>query len=198
MLSKPSLHAKNLESYRKLERTHKRWRSIRSRFGLTIEDAAFFIGQDKSHTPASLERQARAYFAALRDYAELDRTSDLLRAHRTRKGWSLGEAAFIFAGARDTDPLPNKLRAARLRTPLSQEDVAFVIDKPRSILSLYERNKLEPDMETAMRLSALYDLPLNGLFPQKVGAIDTCLKKRRRMLAVWRRTQFQHSSLHHS
>ena len=41
-------------------------------------------------------------------------------------------AAFLdlFAGIEDTNPLPNKLRAARMRTGLSQEDVASIIDKP--------------------------------------------------------------------
>jgi DNA-binding XRE family transcriptional regulator len=70
--------------------------------------------------------------------------------------------------------------------------------RTRSVLSSYERGKRNPDLATAMSLSALYDVPLNKLFPQQVGALNTCLKKRQRMLAVWRRTQFQHSSLHHS
>ena len=118
MRRKLSIYARNLESYRKLERTHQRWRSIRSRFGLTIEDAAFFIDQDKSHTPASLERQAKHYFGTLLDYDRLERTNDLLRVDRLQKGLGLGEAAFLFAGVEDTDPLPNKLRTARLRTGL--------------------------------------------------------------------------------
>ena len=195
MRSKPSPYIRNIESYRQLERTHKRWRTIRSRFDLTIEDATFFMGQDKPHTPASLERQARTYFAALRDYAELDRTSDLLRAYRTRKGWSLGEAAFIFAGARDTNPLSNKLRAARLRTPLSQKDVAYIIDKPRHMLSRYERGKSNPDMETAMRLSILYNLPLKILFPHQDGALNTYLKKREKMLKMWRKRNGRRQSV---
>jgi transcriptional regulator with XRE-family HTH domain len=110
----------------------------------------------------------------------------------------LGEAAFLFAGIEDADPLPNKLRSARLHTGLGQKDVAYIIGRTRSVLSSYERGKRNPDLASAMSLSALYDLPLNRLFPQQVGALNTCLKKRRRMLAVWRRTQFQHSSLHHS
>jgi DNA-binding XRE family transcriptional regulator len=164
MRRKLSIYARNLESYRKLERTHQRWHSIRSRFGLTIEDAAFFIGQDKSHTPASLERQAKHYFVSLLDYARVERTNDLLRAHRLQQGSSLGEAAFLFAGVEGTDPLPNKLRTARLRTGLSQNDVAFIIGMTRIVLSSYERGKRNPDLATAMSLSTLYDVPLNRLY----------------------------------
>jgi DNA-binding XRE family transcriptional regulator len=176
-----------MESYRQLERTHKRWQTMRSRFDLTIEDAAFFIGRDESLAPTAWERQARKYFAAVLDYDRLEQTNDLLRAHRLRQGLSLGEAAFLFAGIEDTDPRPNKLRAARLRTGLSQKDVAYIIDKPRHMLSCYERGKREPDLVTAMSLSTLYDLPLNKLFPQQVGVLNLRLKKRERMLAVWRR-----------
>ncbi len=53
----------------------------------------------------------------------------------------------------------------------------------------YERGKRNPDLATAMSLSVLYDLTLNKLFPQQVVALNSCLKKRQRMLAVWRRTQ---------
>ena len=149
---------------------------------------AFFIGQDESLTPASLERQARNYFAALLDYEKLERTNDFIRAHRLQKGWSLGEVAFLFAGIEDTNPLPNKLRAARLRTGLSQEDVASIIDKPRHLLSRYERGERNPDLVAAISLSILYDLPLNKLFPQRIGAVNALLKKRERMLGEWRRT----------
>jgi DNA-binding transcriptional regulator YiaG len=141
MRSKPSIYARDMESYRQLERTHKRWQTIRSRFDLTIEDVAFFIGTSKPHTPASLERQAKHYFATLLDYERLERTNDLLRAHRLQEGLSLGETAFLFAGIEDTNPLPNKLRDARLRTGLSQKDVAYIIGKTRSVLSCYERGK---------------------------------------------------------
>jgi DNA-binding XRE family transcriptional regulator len=178
-----------MQSYQKLERAHKRWRTIRSRFGLTIADAAFFIGTNKSHTPASWKRQAKRYFSTLLDYARLERTNGLLRAHRRQKRLDIGEAAFLFAGIEDTDPLPNTLLAARLRTGLSQKDVAYIIGKTRSALSSYERGKRNPDLATAMSLSTLYDAPLNRLFLEQVGALNTCLKKRRRMLAAWGRTR---------
>jgi len=178
-----------MASYRKLELRHNRWRTIRSLFGLTIEDAAFFTGTNKSHTPASLERQARHYFATLMDYDRLERANDLLRAHRLKEGLGLGEAAFLFAGVEGTDPLPNKLRDARLRTGLSQSDVAYIIGKTRAVLSSYERGKRNPDLATAMSLSVLYDVALNKLFPKQVGVLNTCLKRRQRLLAVWRRTR---------
>ena len=156
------------------------WPHFRSR--------GFFIGRDELLTPGSWKRQARSYFAALLDYERLEPTNDLLRAHRLQRGWGLGEAAFLFAGIEDTDPLPNKLRAARLRTGLSQEDVASIIDKPRHLLARYERGERNPDLVTAMSLSVLYDLPLNKLFPQRIGAVNAFLKKRERMLGEWRRT----------
>jgi putative transcriptional regulator len=189
MRATQSIHARNIESYRKLERTHRRWQTIRSRFGIAIRDAAFFIGTNKSHTLASLERQANNYFSLLLDYARLERTNDLLRSHRLQEGLGLGEAAFLFAGIEDRDPLPNKLRAARLRTGLSQKDVAFIIGKTRSVLSSYERGKRNPGFLTALSLSTLYDVALNKLFPQQVGALSACLKKRQRMLTVWRRSR---------
>ncbi len=93
------------------------------------------------------------------------------------------------AGIEDAGPLPNRLRAARLRTGLSREDVARLIGKSRSMLSSYERGEREPGLETAMSLSTLYDLPLERLFPQRIGALKRCLKERKRMLVAWRRTR---------
>jgi DNA-binding XRE family transcriptional regulator len=183
----PTLYTKNIELYRRLERKHKRWRTIRRLSALSIEEAAFFIGQDKPHTYSSLERQARNYYATLLDYENLERTNDLLRAHRIRQGLSLGETAFLLAGEGRAKPPLNKLRAARQRTGLSQADVAHLIRTSRSMLSRYERGTREPDVVTAMTLSLLYDLPLNKLFPRQ-GTLNRLLKKRERMLAAWRRT----------
>jgi len=185
---RPTPYAKNTELYRRLERTHKRWRTIRLLFDLSIGAVAFFIGLDESHTHSSLERRARKYYATLLDYEKLERTNGLLRAHRMRQGLSLGETAFLLAGGRSlAKPLPNRLRAARQRTGLSQTDVAHLIGTSRSMLSRYERGTREPDVVTAMTLSLLYELPLNKLFPQR-GALNRRLKKRERMLAAWRRT----------
>lgn len=183
------MYYKNLESYRQLERMHRRWRTLRVLFKLGIEDAAFFVGGNKSRTPASLERRARAYFAMLLSYARLEWTNDPLRAHRLREGLGLGEAAFLLAGIEDGDPLPNRLRAARLRTGLSRGDVARLIGKSRSVLSSYERGEREPDLKTAMSLSTLYDLPPERLFPQRVGALNRRLKERKKVLVAWRRTR---------
>ena len=99
------------------------------------------------------------------------------------------EAAFLFAGIEDKDPLPNKLRAARLHTDLGQRDVAYIIGKTRSALSLYERGKRNPDLVTALSLSTLYDLALNTLFPQQVGALNARLKEQKRMLKMRQRTR---------
>jgi transcriptional regulator with XRE-family HTH domain len=189
MRSKPPMHSKNLESYRRMERTRRRWQKLRVLFKLGIEDAAFFVGGNKSRTPASLERRARAYFAMLLSYAKLERTNDPLRAHRLRQGLGLGEAAFLLAGIEDAGPLPNRLRAARLRTGLSRGDAARLIGKSRSVMSSYERGEREPGLETAMSLSTLYDLPIEELFPQRVGALNRRLRERKRMLATWRRTR---------
>src|SRR5690349_9919192 len=189
MHSTLSIHARNLDSYRQLERTHKRCQKLRSLFELSVEDSAFFIGRGDSHTPATMERQARTYFAILLDNEELERTNDQLRAERLREGLSLGEAAFLLVGIEDIEPFPNQLRTARLRTGLSQEEVAYLIGKPRSLLSRYELGKCEPDLETAMSLSSLYDRPLEKLFLQRVGALNRRLKKRERIFAVWRRTR---------
>jgi DNA-binding transcriptional regulator YiaG len=189
----PTLYTKNIELYRRLELKHKRWRTIRRLFDLSIEDVAFIIGLDESHTHSSLEWQARNYYATLLDYEKLERTTDLLRAHRMQRGLSLGEAAFLLAGEDPAKPSPNKLRAARQRTGLSQADVAHLIRTSRSMLSRYERGTREPDVITAMTLSILYDLPLNKLFPQQC-VLNRCLKKREGMLAAWRRTCLQSPS----
>jgi len=182
-------HAKNTESYRSLEQRHPRWRTIRRLFGISIDEATFFVGVDTAHTPASLERRAQEYFATLRAYDRLERTNIRLRQERMRKGLSLGEAAFLFADSTAARPIPNRLRAARLRTGLSQADVAQCIGMSRSRLSFYERGKREPDLVRAMSLSILYNLPLQKLFPQRVGALNGCLKKRKRALAKWRRAR---------
>ncbi len=183
----PTTYAKNIELYRRLERKHKHWRTIRRLSDLSIEEVAFFIGLEESHTYSSLERQAREYYAAtLLDYEKLERTNDFLRAHRIRQGLSLGETAFLLAGEDPAKPPPNKLRAARQRTGLSQADVAHFIGTSPSLLSRYERGTREPDVVTAMTFSLLYDLPLNKLFPQRV--LNRRLKKRERMLAAWRRS----------
>jgi transcriptional regulator with XRE-family HTH domain len=183
----PTLYTKNIELYRRLERKHKRWRTIRRLFDLSIEDVAFVIGLDESHTHSSLERQARKYYATLLDYEKLERTNDLLRADRMRQGLSLGETAFLLAGEDPAKPSTNKLRAARQRTGLSQGDAAHLIRTSRSMLSRYERGTREPDVVTAMTLSTLYDLPINKMFPRP-GTLNRRLKKRERMLAAWRRT----------
>ncbi len=113
---RPTTYAKNIELYRRLERKHKHWRTIRRLSDLSIEEVAFFIGLEESHTYSSLERQAREYYATLLDYEKLERTNDFLRAHRIRQGLSLGETAFLLAGEDPAKPPPNKLRAARQRT----------------------------------------------------------------------------------
>jgi DNA-binding XRE family transcriptional regulator len=185
---RPTLFRKNLESYRQLEWTHKRWRTIRRLSDLSIEEVAFFIGLDESRTRSSLERQARKYYATLLGYEKLERTNDILHAHRMQQGLSLGETAFLLAGEDPAKPPPNRLRVARQRTGLSQTDVAHLIGTSRSMLSRYERGTRDPDVVTAMTLSLLYNLPLNKLFPQR-GALNRRLKKRERMLAAWRRAR---------
>jgi hypothetical protein len=44
-------------------------------------------------------------------------------------------------------------------------------------------------IETVLLLSTLYDVPLNTLFPQQVGALNACLKEQKRMLKMWQRTR---------
>jgi len=103
---RPTTYAKNIELYRRLERKHKHWRTIRRLSDLSIEEVAFFIGLEESHTYSSLERQAREYYATLLDYEKLERTNDFLRAHRIRQGLSLGETAFLLAGEDLLNHLP--------------------------------------------------------------------------------------------
>jgi DNA-binding LytR/AlgR family response regulator len=83
---RPTTYAKNIELYRRLERTHKHWRTIRRLSDLSVAEVAFFVGLDESHTYSSLERQARNYYATLLDYEKLERTNGLLRAHRLQQG----------------------------------------------------------------------------------------------------------------
>ena len=185
----PISHAKNIAAYRSRERRHPRWRTIRRLFGISIDEATFFVGVDTAHTPAALERHAKEYFATLRAYDRLERTNNRLRQERRRRGLSLGEAAFLLADNTTARPIPNRLRAARLRTGLSQADVAQCIGMSRSRLSFYERGKREPDLVRAMSLSIMYNLPLQKLFPQRVGALNRRLKKRESALAKWRRAR---------
>jgi transcriptional regulator with XRE-family HTH domain len=183
----PTTHAKkNSQSYRRLERTHKSWRTIRHLFDLSIEEVAFFIVPDGSNAHSSLERRAKHYYATLLDYERLERAKEVLRVHRLRQQLSLGEAAFLLAGEGPAKPSPNKLRAARQGTGLSQADVAHLIGTSRFMLSRYEAGRSDPDVVTAMILSVLYEPPLNRLFPRQ-GALRRHLKRRERMLAAWRR-----------
>jgi DNA-binding XRE family transcriptional regulator len=179
-------HAKNIASYRSLERRHPRWRTIRRLFGISIDEATFFVGAGTAHTPASLERRAKEYFATLRAYDRLERTNNRLRQERMRKGLSLGEAAFLFADSTTARPIPNRLRAARLRTGLSQADVAECIGMSRSRLSYYERGKREPGAGTALTLALLYGIPLERLFRRRVRSLHTHMQRRENALAKWR------------
>src|SRR5713101_3814853 len=101
----PTTYAKNIELYRRLERKHKHWRTIRRLSDLSIEEVASLIGLDESHTRSSLARQARKYYATLLGYEKLERTNDLLRVHRMLQGLSLGETAVLLAGEEPAKPL---------------------------------------------------------------------------------------------
>lgn len=56
-----------------------------------------------------------------------------------------------------------KLKKARKKTKMSQEEVALKLNTSRSNISKYENEKLEPNIETLKMLCELYDLSADEL-----------------------------------
>lgn len=60
--------------------------------------------------------------------------------------------------------IPNYLRVYRKRTPLQQEEIAFLSDKPdTSNISRYEKGQREPTNEILLVYHHLFDTPIESL-----------------------------------
>ena len=68
---------------------------------------------------------------------------------------------------RKPPPHPNNLWIARQHAGLGQKTVARLLGhKSRSVISEYENGRLLPSLETALRLSVVYDRSLSDLYPE--------------------------------
>ena len=59
-----------------------------------------------------------------------------------------------------------RIRQAREKKHLRQEDVSRELEVKQSAVSNWEMGKSPPDLENRIRLSALLDIPLNELLPE--------------------------------
>jgi transcriptional regulator with XRE-family HTH domain len=82
----------------------------------------------------------------------------------------------------------NSLFIQRRRMNLSQKHVARMIGhRGTSLLSRYESGHMLPSLETALRLSILYQAPLSQLFPELHSRIVTEIVEHPRSKTVVRR-----------
>ncbi|MBK8241876.1 MAG: helix-turn-helix transcriptional regulator [Saprospiraceae bacterium] len=60
--------------------------------------------------------------------------------------------------------IPNYLKAYRKRTPLMQEEMSFLSDKPDTTnISRYEKGQREPNNETLLVYHYIFDAPIEEL-----------------------------------
>ena len=67
---------------------------------------------------------------------------------------------------RQSQALGGRIREARERLRLRQEDVAGQLKVKQSAVSNWEMGKSTPDLENRIRLSGLLNIPLNELLPE--------------------------------
>ena len=77
----------------------------------------------------------------------------------------------------------NYVRSHRIRTGLTQEDLAFLLDLDRGqTISRYEQNDLVPRLKTALIAAALFDVSSGELFPGLVQEVEQLLITRAKKL----------------
>jgi DNA-binding XRE family transcriptional regulator len=65
-----------------------------------------------------------------------------------------------------TTPMPHYVRRHRLRTALTQKEMAALLGcQSSSTVCQYEGRKREPDLRTALAYQVVFGLPVEALFP---------------------------------
>lgn len=160
----PADYFEVLRLYKRIESA--RFRALRLLFDLTPEDIAFYVWSDGARTEEEVKKQCAEYYANLELLLKVEKDRPEIRQRRAEM-FTVGEAAFVASSSiKEPKRFANKLRATRLRTGLSQGDVAFLLDIPSRVLSAFERATKTPDLRTAIDFSVLYQKPVKELFPQ--------------------------------
>lgn len=82
-----------------------------------------------------------------------------------------------------TDPLDNYIRMHRARHALSQAEVAFLIGcGSAATVARYEGGQREPQLDVALALQALFNVPPGELFAGRFRKVEHSVVKRAREL----------------
>lgn len=60
--------------------------------------------------------------------------------------------------------MKNRLKVLRAENNYTQEDLAEIIGVSRQTINAIEKEKFDPSLPTAFRLSKLFDLPIEAIF----------------------------------
>lgn len=60
--------------------------------------------------------------------------------------------------------MKNKLRVLRAEKKWTQEDLAEAVGVSRQTINAIEKEKFDPSLPTAFRISQLFDLPIENIF----------------------------------
>lgn len=71
--------------------------------------------------------------------------------------------------------LPDRLKKARAKTGLTQEQVAKELGYKRATLANWETGRTEPDIETVTKLAAFYNVPVGWLLGGKANDLDPAI-----------------------
>jgi putative transcriptional regulator len=60
--------------------------------------------------------------------------------------------------------MKNRLKVLRAEKNLTQEDLAGIIGVSRQTINAIEKEKFDPSLPTAFRISRLFELPIEAIF----------------------------------
>ncbi|MGM0934689.1 MAG: helix-turn-helix transcriptional regulator [Bacteroidota bacterium] len=60
--------------------------------------------------------------------------------------------------------MKNKLKVLRAENSYTQEDLADIIGVSRQTINAIEKEKFDPSLPTAFRISKLFELPIEAIF----------------------------------
>jgi DNA-binding transcriptional regulator YiaG len=155
-MSNPPNYTKTLRIYKQIESP--RYRTLRLLFDLVPEDIAFLICSDGAYSRAEIQRQCREYYATFGSLLTSKRTYPRFPIIHGRQEFSVPEVAFL---RRKINAPRNKLRDVRMRTGLSQRDIAYIMGISQKMLAAYEKGTKALDYVAVLSLSLLY-----GMFPE--------------------------------
>lgn len=65
--------------------------------------------------------------------------------------------------------MKNKLRDLRTAKGMTQEDLADIIGVSRQTINAIEKEKFDPSLPTAFKMSRLFELPIEQIFQYEEG-----------------------------